>query len=86
MESHLLCDRHIVPGRVLVFEFAFENASGVPAHFELCGAARWVLPRREEAIKEAEAVAGNEDNGIVKLVSLHAREGGSFGGITNGFD
>src|SRR4030088_1567687 len=83
VESRLVCDRHIVPRRMLVFEF--ENANRVPARFELCGAARWVLPR-QQATKEAAKVVETEDNGFEKLVSLNAREGGSFGGITNGFD
>jgi hypothetical protein len=83
VESRLVCDRRIVPRQVLVFEF--ENANRVPARFELCGAARWVLPR-QQATKEAAEVVETEDNGFEKLVSLDAREGGSFGGITNGFD
>jgi hypothetical protein len=89
VESRLPCDRHMVPRRVLVFEF--ENADRVPARFECCGAARWVLPR-QPATKEAAEVAGTEDNGFEKLVGLfeklvglNARQGGSFGGITNGF-
>jgi hypothetical protein len=85
VESRLVCNRHMVPRRVLVFEFELENAKRVPARFELCGAARWVLPR-QPATKEAAEVAGSEENGFEKLVSLNAREGGSFGGITNGFD
>jgi hypothetical protein len=78
VESWQPCDRHIVPWQVLMI---FANAIDVPAHLELCAAARWVLPRSEQVAVAAAA----KDNGIVKLVSLHAREGGSFGGITNGF-
>jgi hypothetical protein len=74
----------MVPRRVLVFEFEFENAKRVPARFGWCGAARWVLPR-QPATKEAAKVAGTKDNGFEILVNLNAREGGSFGGITNGF-
>jgi hypothetical protein len=85
VESRLICNRHIVPRRVLVFEFELDDAKRVPARFALCGAARWVLPR-QLATKVAAEVAGTENNGFEKLVGLNAREGGSFGGITNGFD
>src|SRR5438552_15050150 len=66
--SRLYCDRHILASRVLMFA----SATRVPAHFELCGAARWVLQCNLTAAGGAAETNRRRDR------NLCAREGGSF--------